>query len=936
MKFDVNTVLDKVPVATSPASSGIALVVIDDDLPARAALAETFVGPFRIARYAASDTPLQTLSTLIEQAGNSVSAVHLFSHGEPGVLHLGGSRVTLMSLLHDVAGVAALRRALDGRPLVLYGCSLGRDEIGRRFVQVLSRSLAAPVTASSTPTGGRAYGGDWRLDVTAGGTGTMACPGLVDAERASRWPGLLMVEAVVTSTAGDTSGGSIRNAASDNTVDTFVFENIAVPNPTTITLTGPLSFTHGAAVSWQFRGTTTDLTFSGNTISADSHIYAQLNNASYTLTINSTIDLGGSGANRIFLLQGGNGVFNSSIADVGILQIVSNGTATLGTTTSPGTIDINTGGTLTFTTGATYTSTLEIEDTATINTNGQNVTFNGAVRDDGTNVLVKTGTGTLTLSGTNIASGTMTVNQGTLSVASDANLSAGTVTINGGTLAVTGVTTINNAIALGASNGTVDASGAASISGNIGGTGSLTKTGNSTLTLAGNNTYSGGTTISAGTVRLSGGNALSDTGTVTINAGATLDLNNTSETIGTLAGSGTLAVGSGSITLTSSTASTFTGSLTGSGTYSVASGVTLKGTGTYSTAVTIQSGATIAPGNSPGIINTGNLTLASGSTATMEIDGTAAGTGYDQINVTGTVTINSATLNVVLGYTPAIGDSYTLINNDGADAVTGTFSGLAEGATTTINGQLFRISYAGGTGNDVTLQAVEASSGDSGGQPSPAQALSGTTADDLLRGADGNDTLYGLGGNDTLSGGTDIDVLYGNLGDDLLYGNQTADSLYGGQGADTAYGGAGDDRLWGNHGNDVLHGNQGADLIYGNAGDDRIWGDDGGDTLYGGQGADTLSGGAGNDQLFGNSGADIFRVDDADGADAIHDFTLGVDRLMVAVNVNGTAVASADHLLARLFDDGSGNAVLDLGSGNSVTLVGLAANQLGTDSFLIG
>ncbi|WP_420566334.1 DUF4347 domain-containing protein [Thalassobaculum sp.] len=936
MKFDVNTVLDKVPVAPSPASSGIALVVIDDDLPARAALAETFVGPFRIARFAASDTPLQTLSTLIEQAGNSVSAVHLFSHGEPGVLHLGGSRVTLMSLLHDVAGVAALRRALDGRPLVLYGCSLGRDEIGRRFVQVLSRSLAAPVTASSTPTGGRAYGGDWRLDVSAGAS-TPVVRSLVDPALGAHWPGLLAGSTNVTSTAGDTSAGTIRAAAADaSDFQTFVFQNIAAPNPTTITLTGPLTFTHGAAVSWQFGGTTTDLTFSGNTISAASHIYAQLNNASHTLTINSTIDLGGSGANRIFLLQGGNGVFNSSIADVGILQIVSNGTATLGTTTSPGTIDINTGGTLTFTTGATYTSTLEIENTATIDTNGQNVTFNGAVRDDGTNVLVKTGTGTLTLSGTNIASGTMTVNQGTLSVASDANLSAGTVTINGGTLAVTGVTTINNAIALGASNGTIDASAAASISGNISGTGSLTKTGNSTLTLAGTNTYSGGTTISAGTVRLSGGNALSDTGTVTINAGATLDLNNTSETIGTLAGSGTLAVGTGSITLTSSTASTFTGSLTGSGTYSVASGVTLKGTGTYSTAVTIQSGATIAPGNSPGIINTGNLTLASGSTATMEIDGTAAGTGYDQINVSGTVTISSAALNVVLGYTPAIGDSYTLINNDGTDDVTGTFSGLAEGATTTINGQLFRISYAGGTGNDVTLQAVEASSGDSGGQPSPAQALSGTTADDLLRGADGNDTLYGLGGNDTLSGGTDIDVLYGNLGDDLLYGNQAADSLYGGQGTDTAYGGAGDDRLWGNHGNDVLHGNQGADLIYGNAGDDRIWGDDGADTLYGGQGADTLSGGAGNDQIFGNSGADIFRVDDADGADAIHDFALGVDRLMVAVNVNGTAVASADHLLARLFDDGAGNAVLDLGSGNSVTLVGLAASQLGTDSFLIG
>lgn len=51
---------------------------------------------------------------------------------------------------------------------------------------------------------------------------------------------------------------------------------------------------------------------------------------------------------------------------------------------------------------------------------------------------------------------------------------------------------------------------------------------------------------------------------------------------------------------------------------------------------------------------------------------------------------------------------------------------------------------------------------------------------------------------------------------------------------------------------------------------------------------------------------------------------------------SGTGIATAGDLLARLFDDGGGNTVLDLGGGNSATLVGITASQLTTDSFLIG
>ncbi|HEX3110828.1 MAG TPA: Ig-like domain-containing protein, partial [Thermoanaerobaculia bacterium] len=52
---------------------------------------------------------------------------------------------------------------------------------------------------------------------------------------------------------------------------------------------------------------------------------------------------------------------------------------------------------------------------------------------------------------------------------------------------------------------------------------------------------------------------------------------------------------------------------------------------------------------------------------------------------------------------PAVGIPITIISNDGSDPVVGTFNGLPEGTTFAADGTLFRISYHGNDGNDVTL-----------------------------------------------------------------------------------------------------------------------------------------------------------------------------------------------------------------------------------------
>jgi hypothetical protein len=95
----------------------------------------------------------------------------------------------------------------------------------------------------------------------------------------------------------------------------------------------------------------------------------------------------------------------------------------------------------------------------------------------------------------------------------------------------------------------------------------------------------------------------------------------------------------------------------------------------------------------------------------VEVNGPNAGE-YDRLNVTGSVSLGGATLAVTLGYAPSPGTVFQIIDNDGVDAVTGTFASLADGASPAGWTSGF-ISYFGGDGNDVTVtQGVLIGAGD--------------------------------------------------------------------------------------------------------------------------------------------------------------------------------------------------------------------------------
>lgn len=138
----------------------------------------------------------------------------------------------------------------------------------------------------------------------------------------------------------------------------------------------------------------------------------------------------------------------------------------------------------------------------------------------------------------------------------------------------------------------------------------------------------------------------------------------------------------------------------------------LKGNGTVGN-INMNCGK-VAPGLSPGVLNSSNVNY-TGGTYEVELGGITPGNGddkHDQLNVTGTVDLGSATaLSVVHwnNFRPALNNQFVIINNDGSDAVVGTFQGLAQGATLTVDGITYTISYTGGDGNDVVLTATNVS-----------------------------------------------------------------------------------------------------------------------------------------------------------------------------------------------------------------------------------
>jgi hypothetical protein len=96
----------------------------------------------------------------------------------------------------------------------------------------------------------------------------------------------------------------------------------------------------------------------------------------------------------------------------------------------------------------------------------------------------------------------------------------------------------------------------------------------------------------------------------------------------------------------------------------------------------------------------------------LDLNGTVGGTGYDILAVSnpsagaGTVSLGNALLFLRQATALPLGVSLTIVDNDGTDAVVGTFLNLPQGSLVSSDLNHFTITYTGGTGNDIVLTTV--------------------------------------------------------------------------------------------------------------------------------------------------------------------------------------------------------------------------------------
>ena len=438
---------------------------------------------------------------------------------------------------------------------------------------------------------------------------------------------------------------------------------------------------------------------------------------------------GGSLSAASFAVSGG--TIRTVLTGTGALTKTGTSIATLtgantfsgGTTISGGTLVVNSFGLVG---SVTNNATLEFSQDS-------NGTFAGTI--SGTGQLVKSGTGRIGLTGTNVYTGGTTINAGTLAVTTSSLPGA---VVNNATLQF-------------------NQDGRGTFKGVISGTGAVLKTGLGAAGLTGVNTYTGGTTVDAGTLVVT---TASLPGNVTNNAILQLNQSSRGTYFGVISGTGALVkTGTGSVGLTG--ANTYLGSTT------ISDGILLVTTSSLP-------GDSANPGS---VVNNATLQFNQASSGTYfgVISGTGAvvktGTGSTGLvaanTYTGGTTVSEGILFVTTLSLPGdVVNNATLQFNQGSK---GTYAGVISGTGAVLKtgagavGLTGANTYAGGTTiSEGTLVVTSASlPGDvvnnaiiqfnQNGNGTYASAITGTGS--LLKTGTGN---LGLTGLNTYSGGTTI------------------------------------------------------------------------------------------------------------------------------------------------------------------------------------
>jgi autotransporter-associated beta strand protein len=503
-------------------------------------------------------------STVNITAGRTVTldisrSVGILKFGEPS-----GSQVWTLASSND--STLTLTMGTGNSPTVLVSQNTATIAAPLAGTAGLTKSGAGTLTLAGTNT----YSG---TTVISAGTlnfssATQTVAGIISGSGAlAQSSGAFTLSANNTYTGGTTVNGGTMNLAVGGSTGT-IRSNLTINAGATVNLTA------GDALGYPPGAIVTGINIVGGTLTNGSG-----GNEAFTTTFDLT---GGT-------INSGGGYFNLDGANAAINSLATNVVSTISAPMG------------------LRASGLVISTAAGTVPGGVDLNISGAMADlQGSGYSwIKSGAGTLLLSGVNTNTGPVTISAGTLLIGGVGKLGNGSYAAN----------VINNGLF------NYNSSAAQTLSGVISGTGALTESGPGPLTLADANTYSGNTLIAGGMLVLAAGGSVANTRSISISNSATLN-----------------AVSSG---------------------FTLGSAQTLTGNGTVVGNLTVN--GTLAPGGNLSILTcNNNVTLQAGSTNVLELN-PALGTN-DQLLVGGTLVCAGTLVITKLLGTLGAGNSFKLFS----------------------------------------------------------------------------------------------------------------------------------------------------------------------------------------------------------------------------------------------------------------------------------
>ena len=618
----------------------------------------------------------------------------LYTSPPEAVVTLAGANATINAATGTTSTINIILAGTDG--LIKTGAGTVNLDPGNGW---WSNTFSGPITIN----GGKLVSiwagslGDGAGAITINSGGTLN----VDWNTVTR-TGLVTVDAGTLQTGGGTpqlinngSGFSFKNGAQINTIlggsggltvegaRSYLYSANTYTGATAINAGGDLALLYDRAAL----PTTTALELSGVLLA---------NNKSHTvggLTGASTGLLYGDAAGTFTVNKvSGSDSYGGIIQNVG--TFIKDGAGTLSlthannNTTFPGALTVNNGvlelgGAGRFNAGS-YNGAISLSSASSVLqiATSANQTLSGAISGSGS--LIKSGAGTLTVSGSNSYSGETTVNAGKLNVNANMTLT-GTVTVNGGELGTSNGSTLTNN-----GGGFVLTGSSAAAAVVLAGSGGLTVSSPDARIWA-QATYSGATTVNSGQLNICGYGGISTNSAVSIASGATIDLTsfyapeNINRTIGGLTGAGNLFGRGGTVTVNKASGTDIFSGVISGGTGLIKEGagtLVLAGNNTYSGATLVSGGALALHGNSssaqitvsaaavldlraaPTATTTGSVSFDPGST--VSVSGTPSGQNVTLLTASGGISGTPSLVPAVPGYELVVNPNSLVLQASGS------------------------------------------------------------------------------------------------------------------------------------------------------------------------------------------------------------------------------------------------------------------------------